>query len=48
MAEIKRCNGSWTDAGEGDFLAMEGWIGHVGGVENVGRGENKRAEDKRQ
>ncbi len=46
MAAIERCNGSWMDAGDGGVVAMEGWIGYVGGSENVGRGENKRAGDK--
>ncbi len=26
MAEIKRYDGSWTDAGEGGLVVMEGWI----------------------
>ncbi len=41
MAEIERCYGSWTDVGEGGYLAMEGWIGYVGGIENIGIGERR-------
>ncbi len=36
MVEIVRCNSSRADAGEGGLVAMEGWIGHVGGVRTLG------------